>query len=198
MSADYEIKGVIAVADKYGKKAQVDLINVVDKAGVAKAAAAAGDWPKALAAYTRSAAARNTPEAQAGIAQARKQIADAPAAEAIFFRQTTTFGIRRRLCGRSKLQRSHETVETAFGPIRIKVGRRGAEILSVSPEFSDCQAAAQAHGAPVKEILRAAAAAGHLPRDQDATTDDDREGDGGDGRVLRRQDPGRLPEYREK
>ena len=36
------IKGVIAVADKYGKKAQVDLINVADKAACAKAAAAAG------------------------------------------------------------------------------------------------------------------------------------------------------------
>jgi 3-hexulose-6-phosphate synthase len=36
------IKGVIAVANKYGAKAQVDLINVADKAGVAKAAAAAG------------------------------------------------------------------------------------------------------------------------------------------------------------
>jgi len=36
------IKGVIAVANKYGQSAQVDLINVADKAGVAKAAAAAG------------------------------------------------------------------------------------------------------------------------------------------------------------
>jgi 3-hexulose-6-phosphate synthase len=36
------IKGVIAVANKYGKQAQVDLINVADKAGVAKAAAEAG------------------------------------------------------------------------------------------------------------------------------------------------------------
>ena len=36
------IKGVIAVANKYGKQAQVDLINVPDKAGLAKAAAAAG------------------------------------------------------------------------------------------------------------------------------------------------------------
>ena len=36
------IKGVIAVANKYGKKAQVDLINVADKAACAKAAAAAG------------------------------------------------------------------------------------------------------------------------------------------------------------
>jgi 3-hexulose-6-phosphate synthase len=36
------IKGVIAVANKYGKQAQVDLINVADKAGLAKCAAAAG------------------------------------------------------------------------------------------------------------------------------------------------------------
>jgi len=36
------IKGVIAVANKYGKNAQVDLINVIDKAACARAAAAAG------------------------------------------------------------------------------------------------------------------------------------------------------------
>jgi 3-hexulose-6-phosphate synthase len=36
------IKGVIAVANKYGKSAQVDLINVADKAACASAAAAAG------------------------------------------------------------------------------------------------------------------------------------------------------------
>jgi 3-hexulose-6-phosphate synthase len=36
------IKGVIAVANKYGKNAQVDLINVADKAACARAAAAAG------------------------------------------------------------------------------------------------------------------------------------------------------------
>ena len=36
------IKGVIAVANKYGKSAQVDLINVANKAAVAKCAADAG------------------------------------------------------------------------------------------------------------------------------------------------------------
>jgi len=36
------IKGVINVANKYGKCAQVDLINVIDKAACARAAAAAG------------------------------------------------------------------------------------------------------------------------------------------------------------
>lgn len=36
------IKGVIAVANKYGKQAQVDLINVADKAACARAAASLG------------------------------------------------------------------------------------------------------------------------------------------------------------
>jgi 3-hexulose-6-phosphate synthase len=36
------IKGVINVANQYGAKAQVDLINVIDKKGCANAAAAAG------------------------------------------------------------------------------------------------------------------------------------------------------------
>jgi 3-hexulose-6-phosphate synthase len=36
------IKGVIAVANKYGKEAQVDLINVADKAALASCAASAG------------------------------------------------------------------------------------------------------------------------------------------------------------
>ena len=36
------IKGVIAAANKYGKECQVDLINVDDKAGLAKAASEAG------------------------------------------------------------------------------------------------------------------------------------------------------------
>jgi 3-hexulose-6-phosphate synthase len=36
------IKGVIAVANKYGKEAQVDLINVADKAALATCAAGAG------------------------------------------------------------------------------------------------------------------------------------------------------------
>src|SRR5690606_25139356 len=36
------IKGVVDAANKYGKKAQVDLINVADKAAVSKAAAQVG------------------------------------------------------------------------------------------------------------------------------------------------------------
>jgi hypothetical protein len=83
---------------------------------------------------------------------------DAPAAEDILFRETTTFGVRRRECSRAKLRRRLETVETPYGPIRVKVGRRGEEDVSASPEFSDCQAAAEAHHVPVREVIDAATA----------------------------------------
>jgi hypothetical protein len=85
--------------------------------------------------------------------------ADVDAAERILFAETTTFGVRRRLVTRSKLDRHHETVETPYGPIRIKIAGRGGEVLTASGEFSDCLQAAEAHGVSVKEVLAAAAQA---------------------------------------
>ena len=66
--------------------------------------------------------------------------------EAALFEQTPTFGLRRHLCQRSKLLRQTVEVQTRYGVIRVKVGRRGAEELTASPEFEDCQAVASRHG----------------------------------------------------
>lgn len=85
--------------------------------------------------------------------------ADADAVEAILFKQTPTFGIRRRPWQRSILKREHETVETPFGPVRVKLGRRGGQLLVASPEFADCQAAAACHHVAVREVFDAARAA---------------------------------------
>lgn len=72
------------------------------------------------------------------------------------FTETTTLGIRfntmRRLC----LEREWVTVETAYGPIRVKVGRwRGTE-TTAAPEWEEVKAAARAHHAPVKAVYQAA------------------------------------------
>jgi uncharacterized protein (TIGR00299 family) protein len=85
--------------------------------------------------------------------------ADVDAAESVMFRQTTTFGIRRRACGRTKLLRRHETVETMYGPIRVKIGSREGQVITVSPEFADCAEAAKSHHASVREVMAAAQAA---------------------------------------
>jgi pyridinium-3,5-bisthiocarboxylic acid mononucleotide nickel chelatase len=81
---------------------------------------------------------------------------DADEAERLLFQETTTFGVRRRICGRSKLRREWETVETLYGPVRVKLGRRGDRIVTASPEFTDCRSAAEAHHVPAREVYRAA------------------------------------------
>lgn len=75
------------------------------------------------------------------------------ACEEALFSNTTTFGIRRQTCTRSKLARQVETVSTRFGPIRVKIGRRGGRILLVAPEYEDCAAAARQHSAALHDVM---------------------------------------------
>ena len=81
------------------------------------------------------------------------------ALESIVFAETTTFGIRRSTMQRSKLARRHETVQTPFGAIRIKLGERGGEIMTAAPEYEDCAAAAQKANVALREVMQAAQAA---------------------------------------
>lgn len=84
------------------------------------------------------------------------ELRDVGSVEKLLFAETTTFGIRRRPCRRSRLERRFETVETPFGPIRVKVGRLGGRTVTASPEFDDCAAAADAHHVGVREVQAAA------------------------------------------
>jgi uncharacterized protein (TIGR00299 family) protein len=68
------------------------------------------------------------------------------------FKETTTIGVRYREMARECLDRETVTVNTAVGPVRVKVARRGGEVLNVSPEFDDCVRLATEHGRPLKEI----------------------------------------------
>ena len=76
--------------------------------------------------------------------------------EAILFAETTTFGIRGYPAGRRKLARTVEMVETEVGPLRVKVGRRGGQVVAVAAEFEDCRAAAQRTGRPLAELMQLA------------------------------------------
>ena len=68
------------------------------------------------------------------------------------FRETTTIGVRYREMLRECLDREVVTVQTAFGPVRVKIARRADAVINVSPEFEDCLRLATEHGRPVKEI----------------------------------------------
>jgi uncharacterized protein (TIGR00299 family) protein len=81
------------------------------------------------------------------------------AVEETLFRDTTTLGVRRQEWERTVLQREVVPVETAYGPVGIKVGRRAGRVYNAQPEFEDCQRAARAAGVPIKEVWAAAIAA---------------------------------------
>lgn len=82
-------------------------------------------------------------------------------AERLIFTHTGTFGVRWRRAQRHKLARTHEVVETEYGPVRIKVGRLGEEVVAASPEYEDCARLARSRGVPLMQVLRAARAAAH-------------------------------------
>ncbi len=81
------------------------------------------------------------------------------AVEEALFRETSTLGVRAHAVERTALEREFVEVQTAYGPVRVKLGRRGGALVNAAPEFEDCRAAASAHGVPVKEVLAAALAA---------------------------------------
>ncbi|MBN2581572.1 MAG: nickel pincer cofactor biosynthesis protein LarC [Planctomycetes bacterium] len=76
--------------------------------------------------------------------------------ERLIFEHTGTFGLRRSQWTRSMLGRRHETVETPFGAVRVKLGLRGDEVLRVAPEYEDCRRAAEAHGVSVQQVMQEA------------------------------------------
>lgn len=73
--------------------------------------------------------------------------------------ETTTLGVRFRGVDRVELAREWVDVETAYGSVRVKVGRLGGEVVNAHPEWEDCAARAREHGVPVKRVLEEAAAA---------------------------------------
>jgi len=77
----------------------------------------------------------------------------------LLLRETSTLGVRMRQEQRRVLDRTHATVQTPYGPVRIKVGSLAGEELNAAPEFEDCRAAAAAHDVPVKIVQQAAVAA---------------------------------------
>jgi pyridinium-3,5-bisthiocarboxylic acid mononucleotide nickel chelatase len=86
-------------------------------------------------------------------------LADRPRADAlldVIFRESTSIGVRMREVIRKKLAREIREVETPFGAIRVKVSRRGDELLSATPEYEDCKRLADEKKAPLKVVLEEA------------------------------------------
>lgn len=77
----------------------------------------------------------------------------------LLFLETTTLGVRAREVARYCLEREWMPVSTAFGEVRVKLGRLEGEVVTISPEYEDCRRAARESGAPLKEVYDRARAA---------------------------------------
>jgi len=77
----------------------------------------------------------------------------------LVFRESTTFGIRRFECDRAVLDRRHETVETPYGPVRIKIGNWKGTDVTCSPEYEDCAKLAAEKDVALRTVYEAARAA---------------------------------------
>jgi uncharacterized protein (TIGR00299 family) protein len=70
----------------------------------------------------------------------------------LVFRETTTLGVRFSEVWRERLERELRRLDTPIGSVRIKLARRGGQIVNVAPEFEDCARLAAEHRLPVKEV----------------------------------------------
>jgi len=80
--------------------------------------------------------------------------AQVAALEAILFRETGTFGIRRSTASRSKLQREAVTIETPWGPLKAKKGWRDGHQI-ITPEYDDAARIAREKGVPLRDVFAA-------------------------------------------
>lgn len=70
--------------------------------------------------------------------------------------ETSTFGVRVEEVARMILERDFRTVQTSYGPVKLKVGiLNGVEIKAV-PEFEDCARLAAENGVAISVVYQAA------------------------------------------
>ncbi|MCI0700063.1 MAG: nickel pincer cofactor biosynthesis protein LarC [Planctomycetia bacterium] len=73
--------------------------------------------------------------------------------EAILFRETGTFGVRRTSATRTKLQREAVTVSTPWGPVKAKRGWRADGFEVFTPEYEDCARVAREQNIPLRDVF---------------------------------------------
>lgn len=77
----------------------------------------------------------------------------------ILFTETSALGIRYHLLERMTLSRKWISVDTEYGPIRIKLGFWHGEEATASPEYEDVKEAALRTSMPIKQVYQTAQAA---------------------------------------
>ena len=71
----------------------------------------------------------------------------------LIFSETTTLGIRRLPVQRHILERRTDTVQTPYGPIRVKIADIGGK-QRVTPEYDDCARIAREQQVPILDVYK--------------------------------------------
>ena len=74
----------------------------------------------------------------------------------VIFAETTTLGVRRREELRQTLSRRWETVDTTWGPVRIKIANMNGNVSNYAPEYEDCKTLAEAQHIPLRTVMQEA------------------------------------------
>ena len=72
----------------------------------------------------------------------------------LIFSETTTLGIRRLPIQRHILERRTDTVQTPYGPIRVKIADIGGK-QRITPEYDDCARIAREQQVPILDVYKA-------------------------------------------
>ena len=89
------------------------------------------------------------------------------AIKAIFFRATTTLGVREYAVERAVLDREVRVVEVRGESVRVKLGRLGGTVTTSMPEHADLQRLADRTGIPVRQLWQEVVAATGNPAGHD-------------------------------
>ena len=84
------------------------------------------------------------------------RMADANRLTKVIFAETTTLGVRRREEQRQTLARRWETVDTTWGPVRIKIANMNGSVSNYAPEYEDCRTLAEAQHVPLRTVMQEA------------------------------------------
>ena len=72
----------------------------------------------------------------------------------ILFTETTTLGFRYQNVKKTILDRRSVTVNTQWGPVRVKEAYYQGQKLRAKPEYSDCAAIARKHGISIEKVYQ--------------------------------------------
>jgi uncharacterized protein (TIGR00299 family) protein len=84
------------------------------------------------------------------------KLEDAHRLTKLIFAETTTLGVRRREEQRQTLSRRWETVDTTWGPVRIKIANMNGTVSNYAPEYEDCRTLAEAQHVPLRTVMQEA------------------------------------------